>query len=559
MMSRGTAPVFRAGGQVGAYGRIAAWCWLGVAAIALLTAFPAAPANAAGPRDADSPIRIPLDPIGYQAITPEFLLAGNSMLSVDFVDNDHLLVTFSVRRLMKREPDSLPDDDDRTIGAFLVELPSGKVLARTEWRLHDRLRYLWNLGHGRFLLRVRDRLTLIAPVAAADPNDAFRETLLSPVGRHIVAILVSSDDDLLTVYSIKRPLKDGEVGEVSFGDSAPAEAAPVQINFYRLTSVSESADGLRIAPAGAIRTREAASLPMTTAGFLDVLDGGRGTWLFNFDEHAGKVNELLAFDTSCFPRSTFVDHSEFVVFGCRGSDDKQTFAGFNLKGDEMWQQNFSDTFVAPTFAFAPAAGRFALGRTLVSTAIDPDSPLPSSIVTAQEVRVYQSYNGKQLLRIDCTPVERAGQNYALSADGLRLAVVRQALVHHPATNDYDAYAQTETAVEVYPLPPLSDADQAAIRQVEASAPPDTGARIDLSLERVSTSDASHSPSATGGTATPSAAAPSDVTFAAPAESSAATPAGSGDATVVEGDTESTGPRKPPTLYGPGEGPSGKPQ
>jgi hypothetical protein len=550
----------RAGGQVGAYGRIAAWCWLGVAAIALLAAFPAAPANAAGPRDADSPIRIPLDPIGYQAITPEFLLAGNSMLSVDFVDNDHLLVTFSVRRLMKREPDSLPDDDDRTIGAFLVELPSGKVLARTEWRLHDRLRYLWNLGHGRFLLRVRDRLTLIAPVAAADPNDAFRETLLSPVGRHIVAILVSSDNDLLTVYSIKRPLKDGEVGEVSFGDSAPAEAAPVQINFYRLTSVSESADGLRIAPAGAIRTREAASLPMTTAGFLDVLDGGRGTWLFNFDEHAGKVNELLAFDTSCFPRSTFVDHGEFVVFGCRGSDDKQTFAGFNLKGDEMWQQNFSDTFVAPTFAFAPAAGRFALGRTLVSTAIDPDSPLPSSIVTAQEVRVYQSYNGKQLLRIDCTPVERAGQNYALSADGLRLAVVRQALVHHPATNDYDAYTQTETAVEVYPLPPLSDADQAAIRQVEASAPPDTGARIDLSLERVSTSDASYSPSATGGTATPPAAAPSDVTFAAPpGESSAATPAGSGDATVVEGDTESTGPRKPPTLYGPGEGPSGKPQ
>ena len=65
---------------------------------------------------------------------------------------------------MKREADPLPDDDDRTIGACLVELPSGKVLARTEWRDHDRLQYLWNLGHGRFLLRVRDRLTMIAPM-----------------------------------------------------------------------------------------------------------------------------------------------------------------------------------------------------------------------------------------------------------------------------------------------------------------------------------------------------------------------------------------------------------
>jgi hypothetical protein len=33
--------------------------------------------------------------------------------------------------------------------------------------------------------------------------------------------------------------------------------------------------------------------------------------------------------------------------------------------------------------------------------------------------VYQSYNGKLLFRMDCTPVERAGQNYALSPDGLQ--------------------------------------------------------------------------------------------------------------------------------------------
>jgi hypothetical protein len=103
----------------------------------------------------------------------EFLLAGSSMLTVDFVDKDHLLITFGVRRLMKREPDPPPDDDDRTVGAVLVELPSGKVLARTEWRLHDRWQYLWNLGHGRFLLRVRDSLTILAPMEAANRDDAF--------------------------------------------------------------------------------------------------------------------------------------------------------------------------------------------------------------------------------------------------------------------------------------------------------------------------------------------------------------------------------------------------
>ena len=39
---------------------------------------------------------------------------------------------------------------------------------------------------------------------------------------------------------------------------------------------------------------------------------------------------------------------------------------------------------------------------------------------------------------------------------------------------------------MYALPPLTEKDQAAVKEAEAMAPADTGARIDLSLERVST-------------------------------------------------------------------------
>jgi hypothetical protein len=460
---------------------------------------------------------------------------------------------------------------------LLVELPSGKVLARTEWRVHDRLQYLWSLGHGRFLLRVRDRLVEIAPMATADTNDAFKESPLLRVERHVVAILVSSDCDLLTVYTVKRAEGAADNVEVSL-DGPAVDAAPVQVNFYRLTHTSERADGLQVTYAGAIRTREAVSLPMTTGGFLDVLNGGRGTWLFNFDEHAGKVNELLAFVTSCFPHATFVDHSEFVVFGCRGSDDKQDLAGFNLKCEEMWQQNFTDTHVSPTFSFAPAAGRFALGRTVVSNAIDFDSPLPASLVTAQEVRVLQSHNGREVFRIDLTPVERAGQNLALSPDGMRLAVVRETQVHHAATKDYGAYTQKETGVEVYALPPPTKEDEAAVKRAEAQAPADTGARIDESIERVSVSDAA----AAGGASSPAGDSPAAAAAAADAiqqsargatnggatngdgaaEGGAGTATGAGNATgtgtTVEGDAEPEAPRKPPTLYGPGEKPE-KPQ
>ena len=170
--------------------------------------------------------------------------------------------------------------------------------------------------------------------------------------------------------------------------------------------------------------------------------------------------------------------------------------------------------------------------------------LLSSVVSGQEVQVYQSYNGKQLFRMDCSPVERAGQNFALSDDGLRLAVVRESTVHHAATKDYDAYTERSTAVEVYPLPPLTDKDRAAVQAAQAGAPADSGARIDVSLAR---SSAPAAPAAAG-TETGSDGGGTGGTAAGNAEGTAA-----GDV----GDVQPAAPRKPPTLYGPGETPPEK--
>jgi hypothetical protein len=278
------------------------------------------------------------------------------------------------------------------------------------------------------------------------------------------------------------------------------------------------------------------------------------------------VSELAEFNTTCYPRTTFVNHSEFVAFGCRGSSDKQSFAGFNLKGEEMWQQNFFDTQILPTFAFAPAAGRFALGRTIVSSAGDSTMPFSPGVANSQEVRVYQMYSGKQLLRIECTPIIRAGQNFALSPDGMQLAVVRETMLRHPATKTDDAYTSRTAAVEIYALPALSNKDQVAVKEAQGFAPEDTGARIDLALQRQSgppPSDAQAANAMTGSTAAVpgSASAPGSPEPALPAlpveESLPAAEQSAPAEASAAGDPVDTAPRKPPTLYGPGEAPAGK--
>jgi len=59
---------------------------------------------------------------------------------------------------MHREPEDRAWSDERQIRAVVLALPAGNVAAEALWTVHDRVRYLWMLKDGHFLLRDRDGL-----------------------------------------------------------------------------------------------------------------------------------------------------------------------------------------------------------------------------------------------------------------------------------------------------------------------------------------------------------------------------------------------------------------
>jgi hypothetical protein len=412
----------------------------------------------------DQPLRLLLEDLGFQPVSKEFLLNGSSMFTLHYVDDKHLLLTFVVKKLIPRLPDEPADDMDRNVEAVLLELPSGKALARTDWHLHDHAQYLWNLGHGHFLLRIRDNLTTFAPLANLSTGQPFHQhPFLASQERRIAALIISPDGDLLTVESIKRKSPEEKPKTPLFGPTPPPEAHlaepdAVLIHFFRLHPTD---DGGPVKPdfAGVVKSRRVGDIPASTAGYLAIVDQGRRQWAFDFHSYAGKKDELSPFDSSCPPAPIFVSHSEFIAFGCRNSQAMQQVGGFNTRGEEMWEQGLYGDYIAPHLDFAPAAGRFALSRILLRTSAIPDQPISADEVTAQTVIVYQTNTGKQLLRADCSPVERAGQNFAFSPDGLSLAVVHA------------------DAIEIYALPPLTSKDQAALKLAQSSAPPETNLPI----------------------------------------------------------------------------------
>ena len=549
----------------GGRGRRAPIVWVWMAGLLVAGTLPA---GAGGPKGATGPLTIPANALGYQPMPALFSAEGGTEFTLNFVDETHLLFTFGVRTLLSRLPDATPDDQDRNVAAVLLELPTGKVLARTQWRTRDHDKYLWELGHGRFLLRVRSRLTVIDPLenlAEHGPEDAFRQQELASLKRPIGYISVSPAGDLLGIETVpprKPKLIGGAASAAALAATVPGASAepemedrdrdgrpPVQILFFRLVQgqTKEGKPRLSVRSAGIIGAPNLIELPATGEGFLEISQDKqtqRG-WLFDFVAHTGKRVELSGYETSCAPRPFWISKSEFVAFGCAGSSDRQEFSYFNLKGDEPWLQMLHGTHVSPSITAAPAAGRLALSRTLLNGTIFDAQELTPDLLQAQEITVMQAYDGRTLLKVQATPIQRAGQNFDLSPDGMQFAVFRGG------------------NLEVYRLPALTGKDEKELKLAEEMAPEPNTAEVKLNAQPVKYTGGHESEapaeakSDAEGASTPTAAAPpAEVGTAAAAarQITASASTRQPEVHVIQnGDAEAEepgqrGPRKAPSLY-----------
>jgi hypothetical protein len=455
-------------------------------------------------------VQVSLESLGFPGVSSALLGAGASMLTVHFLDDSHLLVTFSLRKLVPRVEQDPEDHEDRLVAGMIVDLPSGKVEARTEWHMHDHARYLWSLGHGRFLLRIGDDLSTMAPLKGLAAGNAFARTTFPGRQARPSLVDVSADGGVVTVETVF--VEPGAKLVVGDADSAQATATRAVIDFFRIAE-DDGPAGFVVKPAGSVLSKTLFLVPVDADGYLWAEDQGGGVWGVTFDGFEGKTIELGKIQSSCRPRLQMTSRSEFLAMTCQGSDEHIKMASYGLDGTETWEDPVGNSG-APSFAFAPAAARFAVSGNngTVVTSTGPTG-LPDDDAPRQEVRVYQNASGDLLLRVECTPAFKTAENFDLAGDGLLAAVVR------------------DGAIAVYKLPPLSKRDQQDMAEVAAFAPPASVGPVTLKRLQVSAQakrrQETQSAALTGPGAVP-------------------------EASVVTG--AATPPRKPPTLLKAGEKP-----
>jgi hypothetical protein len=510
-------------GQLGVGKPTAGWPCIGFLCAGLLAGM--LPAAAAGSDRQPAPwVKLSLEKLGFPGVSNTFLEAGASLLTVNFLDDGHLLVTFGLRKLVPRLPGDASTDDDRLVAAEVVELPSGKVLAKTEWHMHDHGRYLWPLGQGRFLVRIGDRLSTMTPLVNLK-TDPFARTLFPGRGGRPTVVYPSQDGRLLTVEIQVRLPGQEKTSLVGDMDTAARPQTETVIDFYRLSAAAPGSDsGMEVASAGAVLSQQPIYIPVDGDGYLWAQPNDRNRWSVTFDTFAGKTLSLGQIDSTCDPRLQMVSPSEFLAFTCRGGDDHVKMAAYGLDGQETWEEPMG-ALAGPVFAYAPAAGRFAISHTSDATPAmnSGNANLNQGSPTRQEVRVYQIASGDLLLKVDCGPVFKTAENFDLSSDGMLAAVVR------------------EGAVAIYRLPELGKRDREDIAAVAKFAPPAGNGPVVLGRLTGPRQTPEQTQSATVAPATPATPAPPAPTPSdTPRETAGADP--SADPT----------PRTPPTLLKPGE-------
>lgn len=383
---------------------------------------------------------IPVEPLGFFAPGAIYQGQRDSLVSLDFIDEDHLLFTFHAPGLIKRQGNPSASNQ-RQIRAVVLTLPDGGVASEALWSVHDRDRYLWMLNDGHFLLRDRGDLKLGDSSLQLSPLFHFRGPL--------VWVEVNPSQDLLVTSSRESADGKAKAGDVPSPQSSSAQmtvdpdASSPSGKDSPLASAQANANPdvvLRILrrQTGQVmlmsRTRRTVHLPINSDGWVETLRGREHEWILNLNYFRGGSRIIGKIDSMCAPSVEFVSNPELLVTTCN-PDESRWIVALSTDGKRLWNVSKPGTQIWPRLIMAPNGLRLARETLLATHTVNAISPLSFDDVKAQWVEVYDASSGKIELTAPASPILDGGGNIAISPSARRVAILDSG------------------AIQVYELPP----------------------------------------------------------------------------------------------------------
>ena len=379
---------------------------------------------------------IPLEPLGFAAPDAIYLGSRNALASMDFLDEGHLLFTFRVSGLLHRDA---TESDERRIRAVVLALPQGTLQAEALWTVHDRVRYLWMLDDGHFLVRDRNNLLVGDATLELRPFLDFPGPLLwlelDPSRHYMVTnsrepLAEPQRPDLALRSRAANLLSDPAAADSgSWVDGAlTARASVISDEDADTAEMDHPEMVVRILrrQSGEVmlvsRAHDAVHLPISSTGYLENLRGAGTQWVLNLSYFTGGSRMLGSVESACEPDDNFLSEQEILVAGCL-PDGGMRLAALSMQGRTLWASRAPSTEVWPQLTVARDGSRLAWATLDVGHPVNSYAPIGQDDVKEQSVTIFDAANGDIALVAPLSPILDAGGNVAISPSGRRVAVI----------------------------------------------------------------------------------------------------------------------------------------
>ncbi len=410
-----------------------------------------ADAKTAGPEieeSRDKAVQIELSAVGYHAPSRMDRLSENeSSVSLNFVDPNHVLLTFDPKKLFQRLPSCTPGHQDRLVHAAILELPSGKVVKEADWYLHDRRRYLWPLAPGTLLLRKLNDLYIV--------DSSLHERLLLSSPKDLLWVSVTPGGGQIILETAKDP--DTIPTAKPLSATLPSKPEP--------RFIARFLDIKTLRPRRTIPLDQVVDLNGTDTGYADLVRKGE-IWLIRFGPSPSQRHNIARVRSRTIPNVVYPGNHSFLIGRCAAVNCDYSVTSFSVNGRRLWRQHWSHLRSFPAVARDQDNRRFGVSTLQAAppdnsanagtSAYDPDDALQLDLaqrdIFQQNIQIFESASGNPVLSITVTPAMLNGQNFTLSADGRRLAVLHG------------------DKLELFDLPQASPEEEAKFAQLQTEAP-----------------------------------------------------------------------------------------
>ena len=152
------------------------------------------------------------------------------------------------------------------------------------------------------------------------------------------------------------------------------------------------------------------------------------------------------------PDLLYSSGNSVLIGRCAVSRSGYNVSAFTLSGSFLWRQHWDDCRFSPVARNSEDGSRFAAGTVSIRRVpkmAENESNENAEEGLVQHVHVLDTATGNSMLSITASPAVLDGQNFSLSPEGTRLAVI------------------VGNAIELYDLPEMSSEDRARWVAVKA--------------------------------------------------------------------------------------------